>query len=130
MIRENTRQINVGGVLIGGQNKVVIQSMTNTKTKDMVQIVKKNRIILSYTDYERVKNVIRPYDSRNDCFIDGRYRISLSDTDLSSAIQDLQSYSSQLNKLAYSQPNNEDNRYKAAYFRDLISRILCNIKVY
>lgn len=33
--RENTRQIDVGGVKIGGQNKVVIQSMTNTKTKDV-----------------------------------------------------------------------------------------------
>ena len=40
MIRENTRQINVGGVLIGGQNKVVIQSMTNTKTKDVEATVK------------------------------------------------------------------------------------------
>lgn len=35
MIRESTRQINVGGVKIGGQNKVVIQSMTNTKNKDV-----------------------------------------------------------------------------------------------
>ena len=35
MKRTNTRTINVGGVLIGGQNKVVIQSMTNTKTKDV-----------------------------------------------------------------------------------------------
>jgi len=35
MNRIQTRQINVGGVLIGGQNKVVIQSMTNTKTKDV-----------------------------------------------------------------------------------------------
>lgn len=34
-IRENTRQIDVGGVKIGGQNKVVIQSMTNTKTKNV-----------------------------------------------------------------------------------------------
>lgn len=33
--RETTRQIDVGGVKIGGQNKVVIQSMTNTKTKDV-----------------------------------------------------------------------------------------------
>lgn len=35
MNRINTRPINVGGVQIGGQNKVVIQSMTNTKTKDV-----------------------------------------------------------------------------------------------
>ena len=38
--RETTRPINVGGVVIGGQNKVVIQSMTNTKTKDVVATVK------------------------------------------------------------------------------------------
>lgn len=33
--RNETRKIFVGGVQIGGQNKVVIQSMTNTKTKDV-----------------------------------------------------------------------------------------------
>lgn len=38
--RETTRPINVGGVVIGGQNKVVIQSMTNTKTKDVEATVK------------------------------------------------------------------------------------------
>lgn len=38
--REATRPINVGGVQIGGQNKVVIQSMTNTKTKDVQATVK------------------------------------------------------------------------------------------
>ncbi len=38
--RETTRPINVGGVVIGGQNKVVIQSMTNTKTKDVDATVK------------------------------------------------------------------------------------------
>lgn len=37
--RESTRQIDVGGVKIGGQNKVVIQSMTNTKTKDVAATV-------------------------------------------------------------------------------------------
>lgn len=35
MKRENTKQIMVGNVAIGGQNKVVIQSMCNTKTKDI-----------------------------------------------------------------------------------------------
>ncbi len=34
MIRENTKKIMVGNVQIGNQNKVIIQSMTNTKTKD------------------------------------------------------------------------------------------------
>ncbi len=41
--RETTRPINVGGVQIGGQNKVVIQSMTNTKTKDVAATVKQIR---------------------------------------------------------------------------------------
>ncbi len=35
MKRENTKQVMVGNVAIGGQNKVVIQSMCNTKTKDV-----------------------------------------------------------------------------------------------
>ena len=43
MNRLNTRQINVGGVKIGGQNKVVIQSMTNTKTKDVRATVEQIR---------------------------------------------------------------------------------------
>ena len=33
--RTKTRKIMVGDVQIGGQDKVVIQSMTNTKTKDV-----------------------------------------------------------------------------------------------
>ncbi len=33
--RTNTKQIRVGNVFIGGNNDVVIQSMTNTKTKDV-----------------------------------------------------------------------------------------------
>ena len=32
--RTETRPIYVGGIQIGGQNKCVIQSMYNTKTKD------------------------------------------------------------------------------------------------
>ena len=39
-LREKTRKIMVGKVQIGGQNKVVIQSMTNTKTKDVKSTVK------------------------------------------------------------------------------------------
>lgn len=38
--RTQTRPINVGNVQIGGQNKVLIQSMTNTKTKDVNATVK------------------------------------------------------------------------------------------
>lgn len=41
--REQTRPIYVGNVRIGGQNKVSIQSMTNTKTKDVSATV--NQII-------------------------------------------------------------------------------------
>ena len=40
MKRENTRKIMVGNVQIGGQNKVVIQSMCNTKTKDINATIK------------------------------------------------------------------------------------------
>ena len=39
MKRNKTRQIKVGNVLIGGQNKVIIQSMCNTKTKDVESTV-------------------------------------------------------------------------------------------
>lgn len=39
MKRENTKKIMVGNVQIGGQNKVVIQSMCNTKTKDVKSTV-------------------------------------------------------------------------------------------
>lgn len=38
--REQTRPIKAGNVQIGGQNKVVIQSMCNTKTKDVEATVK------------------------------------------------------------------------------------------
>ena len=38
--RKETRKISVGNVTIGGDNNVVIQSMTNTKTKDIEATVK------------------------------------------------------------------------------------------
>lgn len=37
--RTDTRKIMVGNVQIGGENKVVIQSMTNTKTKNVLETV-------------------------------------------------------------------------------------------
>ena len=40
MDRTQTRKVMVGNVQIGGQNKVVIQSMCNTKTKDLESTVK------------------------------------------------------------------------------------------
>ncbi|NLC54767.1 MAG: flavodoxin-dependent (E)-4-hydroxy-3-methylbut-2-enyl-diphosphate synthase [Erysipelothrix sp.] len=39
-IRENTRKVKIGNIQIGNQNKVVIQSMTNTKTKDTKATIK------------------------------------------------------------------------------------------
>jgi len=38
--RTDTRPVRVGNVIIGGQNSVVIQSMTNTKTKDVEATVR------------------------------------------------------------------------------------------
>lgn len=38
--RNETKQIKVGNVTIGGSNEVIIQSMTNTKTKEVVATVK------------------------------------------------------------------------------------------
>lgn len=38
--RNNTKQVKVGNIVIGGQNKVIIQSMCNTKTKDVDATVK------------------------------------------------------------------------------------------
>lgn len=38
--RWQTKQVNVGGVLIGGNDDVVIQSMTNTKTHDVEKTLK------------------------------------------------------------------------------------------
>ncbi len=40
MIRKKTRVIKVGEVLIGGDNPIAVQSMTNTKTKDIEGTVK------------------------------------------------------------------------------------------
>ena len=39
-MRKNTKVINVGSVKIGGNNPIVVQSMTNTKTYDINSTVK------------------------------------------------------------------------------------------
>ena len=45
-MRTKTKQIKVGNVLIGGNNKVIIQSMTNTKTKNVSDTVNQiNKLI-------------------------------------------------------------------------------------
>lgn len=38
--REETRMVDVGGIQVGKQNKVVIQSMTSTKTKNIKETIK------------------------------------------------------------------------------------------
>lgn len=38
--RENTRQVKIKDLLIGGQNKIVIQSMCNTKTSNIYEVIK------------------------------------------------------------------------------------------
>ncbi len=40
MLREKTREVNIGGVIIGGHHPVAIQSMCNTKTEDAAATVK------------------------------------------------------------------------------------------
>ena len=40
MKRNETRTIKVGNLTIGGNNEVIIQSMTNTKTKNIEATVK------------------------------------------------------------------------------------------
>ena len=45
MERTKTKQIVVGNVKIGGQNKVVIQSMTNTKTKEVASTVEQIKLL-------------------------------------------------------------------------------------
>ncbi|MCL4468698.1 MAG: flavodoxin-dependent (E)-4-hydroxy-3-methylbut-2-enyl-diphosphate synthase, partial [Deltaproteobacteria bacterium] len=40
MKRHKTKVINIGNVKIGGGNPVVVQSMTNTHTKDVVATIK------------------------------------------------------------------------------------------
>jgi hypothetical protein len=60
MKRTETRPIQVGGVQIGGQNKVIIQSMTNTKTKD----VARDRVTLKHI---RWVVLVSPWFTSVDC---------------------------------------------------------------
>lgn len=39
MIRENTKEVAIGNLVIGGKNPILIQSMTNTKTEDVAATV-------------------------------------------------------------------------------------------
>ena len=64
MNRTQTRPISVGGIQIGGQNKVVIQSMTNTKTKD-VQATVKQILALEKVGCEVIRVAILDIDDAN-----------------------------------------------------------------
>lgn len=45
--RENTKPVKVGNYTIGGQNKIIIQSMTNTKTKNVEETVHQIKSLLT-----------------------------------------------------------------------------------
>ncbi|MDO4720305.1 MAG: flavodoxin-dependent (E)-4-hydroxy-3-methylbut-2-enyl-diphosphate synthase [Peptostreptococcaceae bacterium] len=45
MERRKTRQVDFGGISIGGSSKITIQSMTNTKTKDVKATVEQVRML-------------------------------------------------------------------------------------
>ena len=45
--RTQTRQLQVGGLRMGGQDKVLIQSMTNTKTKDAAATISQIKALLT-----------------------------------------------------------------------------------
>ncbi|MEF9984873.1 MAG: flavodoxin-dependent (E)-4-hydroxy-3-methylbut-2-enyl-diphosphate synthase [Malacoplasma sp.] len=53
--RKNTKKIMVGNIQIGNQDKVIMQSMTNTKTHDVVRTVKQiNDLVREGADIVRV----------------------------------------------------------------------------
>jgi len=47
-LRKQTKPIKVGNTTIGGKNSVVIQSMTNTKTKDIEKTLKQIKLLASF----------------------------------------------------------------------------------
>lgn len=54
-MRMKTREISIGNVKIGGNNKIAVQSMTNTKTEDAVATVAQiNRLVDAGCDIVRV----------------------------------------------------------------------------
>ena len=77
--RINTRQVKVGNLVIGGQNKVIIQSMTNTPTKDIDktvnQIIDLEKVgceiirvaILDEEDALAIKEIKKTYTYTNSC---------------------------------------------------------------
>ena len=64
MKRTETRQIKIGNLVLGGQNKVLIQSMCNIKTEKVDEVVKQiNECAELGADYMRV-SVMDPKDAK------------------------------------------------------------------
>ncbi len=77
MKRTETRQIKIGNIVLGGQNKVLIQSMCNIKTEKVDEVVKQiNECAELGADYMRV-SVMDPKDARAIKDIKARINIPL-----------------------------------------------------
>ena len=77
MKRTETRQIKIGNIVLGGQNKVLIQSMCNIKTEKVDDVVKQiNDCAELGADYMRV-SVMDPKDARAIKDIKARINIPL-----------------------------------------------------
>ena len=77
MKRTETRQIKIGNLILGGQNKVLIQSMCNIKTEKVDEVVKQiNKCAELGADYMRV-SVMDPKDARAIKDIKARINIPL-----------------------------------------------------
>ena len=77
MKRTETRQIKIGNLVLGGQNKVLIQSMCNIKTEKVDEVVKQiNECAELGADYMRV-SVMDPKDARAIKNIKARINIPL-----------------------------------------------------
>ena len=77
MKRTETRQIKIGNLVLGGQNKVLIQSMCNIKTEKVDEVIKQiNECAELGADYMRV-SVMDPKDARAIKDIKARINIPL-----------------------------------------------------
>jgi (E)-4-hydroxy-3-methylbut-2-enyl-diphosphate synthase len=88
--RKNTRPIYVGNLQIGGQNKVIIQSMTNTKTKDVHATVKQIQqleaagcqlirvAVLDMEDAEAIESIVKSITIPLVADIHFDYRLAIS----------------------------------------------------
>ena len=77
MKRTETRQIKIGSIVLGGQNKVLIQSMCNIKTEKVDEVAKQiNECAELGADYMRV-SVMDPKDARAIKDIKARINIPL-----------------------------------------------------